>query len=175
MHYRGSAHRWVCVVAVGLVLPVPAWAQQSAAPHRAASGALVRDVALNAEGQLTGQVTTAEGVPLAGATVEVWAQGKRTGRAVTGDKGSFSVGPLRGGVYQLRCGQAVETFRLWAGRAAPPAAASQALLVSGQTVRGQTHLKDVVTSDGFLIGTLVAAAIAVPVAVHNMDDDENGS
>jgi hypothetical protein len=158
---------------LSLATSTPAFAAGSAAPQRRAES-VVADVALGKGGSLSGQLVDAQGKPLARQAVLVARSGKIVARATTSQDGRFQAAGLAGGVYQVAAGNSAASYRLWADRTAPPTAQPSVLLVSGPIVRGQRALSEVLTSDGFVIGLLIAAAIAIPVAV-NAAEDEDGS
>ena len=63
-------------------------------------------------------------------------------------------------------------IRAWAARTAPPSSNRAALIVIGDdAVRGQMPLKDFFASDAVIIGALVVALIAVPIAVACRDSE----
>ena len=154
-------------------LPVGRAAAES--PHRplagAASGSQVIDVALDARGGLRGQLVNAAGEPLAGRTVTAVRGQQALGRSVTDARGRFVFEQLTGGVYRVATPEAVAVCRCWAVNTAPPAARGQMLLVAHQDVqRGQQDFHTAVTNP-LLIGALLAAAIAIPIAVATKDDE----
>lgn len=98
----------------------------------------IRDVALGANGTLSGLIVDEQGYPLSGAVVTVHQGKKVLGRTVAGKSGTFTVSRLRAGVYQVTAGSSTEVFRVWAENTAPPAAKKGLLMVVGnQVVRGQ--------------------------------------
>jgi len=55
-------------------------------------------------------------------------------------------------------------------------ALNQLLVVSDSSVeRGQRPIGELFCSPPFLIGALIVAAIVIPIAVHNAQDDPNAS
>jgi hypothetical protein len=68
-------------------------------------------------------------------------------------------------------GQRSVTCRAWTHAAAPPAATDQLTVVDGPPlIRGQQPFSAVFTNPLF-IGLVIAAAIAIPIAVHNAQHD----
>lgn len=155
----------------GLAIP-QGMAAAAEAPSVPKPSPVIHDVALGEQGALQGMVVNGQGAPMAKATVLV-RQGKAAaGQAVTSDDGRFKVVGLRGGVYEVSSGQGAGTFRLWAAQTAPPAAKNGVLVVAQPlTVRGQMPLENFLTSDAFVLTAIGAAAIAIPVAIHNSRDD----
>jgi hypothetical protein len=182
MLWHGAA--WLAVSAMclpnGLVLGNETGAQGApAATLQPTAG--VHDVALQPGGLLIGQVLDATLQPMHGATVALYANGKTTATMTTDANGVFAVTGLRGGMHQVGVGNSVENCRLWAAGTAPPHAVSQLRFVPGQSdlVRGQwgpppsyNAVMGWVTNP-WVIGGVVATAIAVPVILHNIDDDED--
>jgi hypothetical protein len=146
-------------------------------PRPAAPAKLIKDLALGSNGTLSGAVVDRQGTPQVGATVVVQNGQTVAGQATTDAAGRFSVGSLRGGVYQVSAAGASGVVRAWSEGTAPPAAQQSTLLVTEHpAVRGQMPLRDVVTSDGFIIGTVAVAAIAIPLIVHSTrNNNRSGS
>jgi hypothetical protein len=144
----------------------------------------VHDVALAPGGVLVGQVLDETMRPVASTAVAIHVNGQAAATTATDANGVFAVAGLRGGAHQLVVGGEVENCRLWAPETAPPHAATHLRFVPGQqtVVRGQwgpppshNSLKAWATNP-WVIGGVVATAIAVPVILHNLDDDDdNGS
>lgn len=158
---------------IALILPTPAL--EAASPpvtHEDRTDMQSRkwadDVTLDRAGCLHGSVVDAQGVPVAGAEVVLRQLGREVGRACTDPGGRFLAGPVRGGMYQLSVGEHGRLVRAWAANTAPPASKRAALLVAGSdVVRGQMPLEEFFASDAVIIGGMVAAMIAIPIAVHN--------
>ncbi len=81
---------------------------------------------------------------------------------------------LSGGVCEFQTETNRDVYRLWAPRTAPPAAQQRVLLVSdSKVVLGQNCGGNALgwLANPWVLGGLVAAAIAIPLAVANSDDD----
>ena len=97
----------------------------------------------------------------------------------TDGEGVFAVSKLRGGVHEIATADNLQVCRLWAAGTAPPGAAKSIDVVSpGEVVRGQygpppgnrfIKKAKVWATNPFIVGGVVAAAIAIPVALS--DDD----
>ncbi len=167
----------VSLACLGILVPTPVLraAVTEAAQVEKGNGAALTmlDVALHPEGTLIGQVLDAQGKPLARIPVSVHQHGRRIAGAVSDGSGMFRVAGLRGGMYHIVAGKANGVYRLWAPDTAPPSAQPGALVVEGgQQVLGQYgHICQWLCNPWVVLG-LVAAAIAIPVAIHNADDDE---
>ncbi len=157
----------VALACWGLLLPA-SWLQ--AAPPdtaRPLQQPPADDVQLDRAGTLHLLALDARGVAAPGASVTVRATTATLVAAKTDAQGRLSVGPLRGGIYRVTTGGHTRSFRTWAAGTAPPNAKPVATIVIGEdVVRGQMPLEDVFSSDAFVVGGLVAAAIAIPIAVH---------
>jgi hypothetical protein len=111
----------------------------------------------------------------------------KAARSRTTNGGEFAVGGLKGGVYQVIAGQGSQVVRAWSEGTAPPTAQRQILVVSDPRVAvGQWEpgtfgyfLQEARYTLGnpLVMGGIIAAAVAIPVAIHNANDDDeaNGS
>jgi len=127
----------------------------------------MKDVALQADGVLKGQVIDAAGQPIGQVTVWVQMNGQWVGTAVTDNAGAFAVTNLRGGVALLLVEDHAAAIRAWSPGTAPPEAAEQALVVSRPNlIRGQRPISDLFLADPVIVGVIVAAAIAIPLSIH---------
>jgi hypothetical protein len=151
----------------------------------------VADVALGADGSLNGQVMTLQGQPLANQPVVITST-RQQAATTTDAKGQFRFAGLRGGAYAVHIGQQTHMCRAWKAGTAPPSATRGLMVVQGhETALGQfcgtpVECGTPVTGGVFagarealrnplVIGGIVAAAIAIPVAVNNSDDDDTAS
>lgn len=143
----------------------------SAAPpteRPAAEHASVFDVELAADHSLSGQLFGSEGQPKAGAVVRIVAEGGS--EATTDSQGRFRLKNVQAGVLHLSADNVDQAVRCWAPGTAPPRAAQRILLSSNQQIqRGQRPIADLL-SGPVLIGLIIAAAIAIPIAIHNSKD-----
>jgi len=134
------------------------------------------DVSLHEGGSLLGQVVDAQGKPLADSQVVLQNTNRKLASAKTGGNGFFAFRGLRGGVYQVVAAKGHGTFRAWAPGTAPPAAQQGALIVAGQeTVRGQCGPMGFWLCNPWVVAGIIAAAVAIPVAIHNADNDSTPS
>ena len=167
--FKGAA---VALAMVNVVLPMSA-----SAVDRDPPSAVLRigDVALNEHGRLVGTVVNGNGELLADVRVTVTQEGRAVGRGLSDRQGRFQVENVRGGLCQVETVETTSVFRCWSSKAAPPSAAQEILVVSdSQFARGQRPIGEIFTNP-LLIGLLVAAAIAIPIAVHNSRDRTAGS
>jgi hypothetical protein len=135
---------------------------------------------------LLGQVLDESMQPISGLDVAIQSGGQTMATTKTDANGTFAVAGLRGGLHQITTVESIQNCRLWAPGTAPPNAAAHLRFVPGQdtVVRGQwgagppnpwMHKAKAMATNPWVIGGVVATAIAVPVLVHNLDDDDNGS
>ena len=175
------------LAAAGLCFPVQAFAAGNdarPADQAAAQTWRVIDVELRSGGVLVGHVRDAAAEPFADADVSILSGGNAVAATRTDENGLFAVSGLRGGVHQVHADNAAQVCRLWAPGTAPPQSPSAVQIVTGDDVvraqwgppPGNHFLKKakVWATNPFVIGGIVAAAIAIPVALHNADDDDDG-
>ena len=143
------------------------------------------DVALDPTGDLQARLLNTASDPLAGRRVEVVKNGQVIAHAETDELGRLTIPGLTGGVYQLRTANTTCVFRVWTNTAAPPSAVTNvAMTETGIVVRGQgacdcgsctsctgTAPVGFAPAEPIMIAALLAAAIAVPIAVHNSGSD----
>ena len=156
----------VSLAIAGMCFPQAAFA---AAGANAQPGAIA-DIQLHEGNVLIGQVVTPENRPAADAAVTLHSGNQLLASAKTDAKGVFAFRGLQNGVYQVMTPNGQGTYRVWEPGTAPPAAQAGALIVAGQnTVRGQeamTGLRNLLANP-LVIAGIVAAAVAIPVAIHN--------
>ncbi|GIW93687.1 MAG: hypothetical protein KatS3mg110_1728 [Pirellulaceae bacterium] len=154
-------------------LPRPALAVMPGGHRIEATSKSTVDVQLQDGGILTGYVVTADGQPVALVPVRISRHGKLVAAAQTDVHGKFAVRDIRGGVYQIETPQQTDVVRLWAARTAPPSASDRLVMVvqSDDLIRAQGggRFMQFITNP-WVLGGIVAAAIAIPLA---LDDDDN--
>ena len=172
----------VWLTTAGLLLPLrPATAGDPGThgndPTRAGeSQSLIRDAVLSPEDALSGIVLTGSGAADAGRTVLARTADGQTRSTITDERGRFLFQGCRGGSYRLGVNGATSLWRVWTCDAAPPIATPGVLLISGDTVaRGQRPVSALLTDHPLLPVLFVAAAIAIPLAVHSSQDQPSGS
>lgn len=144
-----------------------------------AASPIVRDVALQPGGVLSGQVLNEQAVAQGQAKVTVVCKGKPLTLTETDNAGRFVLAGLEPGIYELRLEQGGAAYRVWAPQTAPPAAEQSVLLVQdSRVVRGLGHPGADLgkgaaghlswLANPWVLAGGVAAAIAIPLA---LDDD----
>jgi hypothetical protein len=165
----------VALAIAGIVVHVPsAGAQESLNPIAAfpeSIPAVTTDVALDEGGSLRGWVLSQYGAPLRGIEVTLEQSGQVMAIVPSDDQGQFAIAPLRGGVYQLRAARGTQVIRAWAAHTAPAGALEGVVVVAGQVARGQIHPLAQTLANPWVIAAIVAAAVIIPVAIHNNRDD----
>ncbi|GAB6165210.1 hypothetical protein JCM19992_12100 [Thermostilla marina] len=130
--------------------------------------AAVCDIELDEHGYLQGVVVNMEGVPIKETPLSLYQGTKKVAVGKTNNLGQFRLGPFAGGSFHLMVRDYVLVLRTWKNKTAPPNAKPAVLVVIGdQTTRGQRPIGELIRSDVLIVGGLVAAAIAIPLATSN--------
>ena len=159
------------VAAFGMCVPTTVMAA-TPAPSQ------VVDVALLDGGVLIGQVVDAGGASQAAVPVSLQYQGKSVATPKTNKEGYFSLKGVKAGVYQIATKEGHGVYRLWAPGTAPPTAHKGAMIVTGDEVtRAQFGGSGMLAflANPWVIAGVVATAVAVPVAIHNSNNDSPSS
>jgi hypothetical protein len=94
----------------------------------------------------------------------------RVRETTTDAEGHFQFTGVRAGVVRLGNDEAGLAVRCWTHGTAPPSAIKSVLLSPNEEIlRGQRPIADFL-SGPVLIGLIIAAAIAIPIAIHNSKD-----
>jgi hypothetical protein len=131
----------------------------------------ISDVELKSGGMLSGQVVDSAGQPLVGQAIVVRQSGREPISSHTDEGGQFRLNGLSAGLCSIEYGDAPMVCRCWSPNTAPPVATDEVLLITGEPVeRSQRCIGDLLTGP-VLIGLIVAAAVIIPIAVHNSQND----
>jgi len=133
------------------------------------------DVQLTEDHQLVGQYVDAEGQPLAEQPLALQRGSRLVAETNTDSQGRFQFRDLNGGLFQLRSLDQIIACRCWTPGAAPPKAAKRLLVVGQQDVSRGQHPFPEIFKNPLLIAALIAGAVAIPIAIHNSGDNNNGS
>lgn len=163
----------VATAAVNLLLPQLSLQAASPAATSSSTAGIPVDVALETDGRLAGQVLDGEGRPLANEPVAVQSINGQTKLQTTTDaQGRFLVDSISAGTFRILSRNGCTICRCWTSKAAPPSAKKEVLIVSSNQIeRGQKPISEFFYSAPVLFGLIVAAAIAIPIAIHNSTDD----
>ncbi len=162
----------VWLACLGWLLPVQqAGTAEQGNPSMVRLASMVYDVRLAEGGSFAGRLLDPAGKPLAGQTVQLRQADRTLAQTRSGDRGEFSFDEVRGGVYQVTIGASAVACRAWTDQAAPPAATGElAIVTHPDVIRGQQPISSLFSNPLF-VGLIIAAAIAIPVAIHNSQDD----
>lgn len=133
----------------------------------------VFDVRVGSDGKLRGQLYSAEGVPQPKVQVALHVTQSRVTQTVSTDaQGRFELDWAGNGVAVITADGGSCALRIWDSQTAPPAARDHLLLVvaSKDVVRGQRPIGHLFGSNPVMLGVLIAAAIAIPLAIHESGD-----
>lgn len=161
----------VLLSCAGLLVPHrPATADDDLRPA-AGRQPLIHDVRLSDSGTLSGHLVDTSARPIA-AELVLSREGRIVAQCRSDDQGRFAFRNVGGGLCRITIGQSAVACRAWTRAAAPPVAKDHLLIVGGgEAVRGQQPISALFTSPLF-VGLVVAAAVAIPVAIHNAQNDE---
>ncbi len=162
----------VAVATVGMLLPQLSFAAQAEAALPTPTINIL-DVTLQEDGNLRGQVLDSQGAAVPEAIVAVVQQGKAVAAARTDAEGRYTVPGLKTGVYHVVTDKGITVCRVWMPGTAPPSSQPEALIVNGdQVIRGALGNGGVgaFLSNPWVLGAIVATAIAVPLALDDKDD-----
>ena len=133
----------------------------------------IRDVKLDSSQRLHGEVRDAQGKLLPNTDVVLWQGSTLVNRTRTDAKARFHFPAVRGGQYRIATPDVTVECRAWTAELAPPNAGESLLVVANlYSARGQQPINEVFCFNPFLMGTIVAAAIAIPIALHDSGDGQ---
>lgn len=163
----------VCLASVGIALPQLGYSAESFSRATPSQVAPVRDVALNARGNLQGKVVDSSGKPLAANRVLLKQQGRVASQVATDAAGKFTVPGVRPGLYEIATDNHSGVYRVWSHQSAPPAAIDAVLLTDDEDIiRGQRrdwgHIM-------LVTGLVIAAGVLGGVIGYNLKDDDDAS
>jgi len=135
-------------------------------------------VALGKNGQMQGQLVDPQGKPLADHPVAIYdarraqPNPKPIAEGRTDAKGRFTFHELRPSAVIVVADDSVAVCQCWNSNLAPPSAKQDILLVTdGKIERGQSPIGELLFANPIIMALLIIAAIAIPVAIHDAQDD----
>ena len=177
----GRFAAWLAVL--GFCLPMTSVAGDVPAPVR--TGGAIADVALAPGGVLVGRVVDAQGQPTPAILVSIHHSNREVARTTSDQNGTYVFHGLQGGVYHIVSGKGTRICRLWAAQTAPPSAQDSLFIVSNpnavlaqwETGSFGAFLENAkcTLTNPLVIGGIIAASVAIPVAIHNSKDSPSGS
>ena len=163
MSRKPALLRWVIAVTTASVLAPPNFCF-AAEPKRESNleARSVQDVARAEGGIFRGQLIDPAGALLPGVPLTLHRNGVEVGSFSTDHHGSFAIGGLAGGAYELVAGSTHHFYRLWSHGTAPPTAvaSTEPCTVAMRDVsiaRGQSptpHTGGISRSTVFALGTI---------------------
>lgn len=126
---------------------------------------------------LVGQIVNPQNVPCSGTQVSLRSNQQELAVAQTDANGYFAFSGMKSGSYEVATANGQVPCRVWAPQTAPPAAQPGLLLIDEQpTTLGQRSggLRSALANP-LVIGAVIATAVAVPVIIHNANDDDPSS
>lgn len=164
----------VLTAVIGMLVPQGVLLSETNAP---AARPKVLDVALGANGRMTGQFVDSQGKGVPARELILLSRNGVQRRTRTNQRGEFRFEQLRGGMMVLTDQEQSVALRVWTGQAAPKQAVRRVLLVRNErTTRGQQlnppnrgFLTDHAAAE-FVVAGLIAGAIIALTA-----DDDSGS
>ncbi len=131
------------------------------------------DIRLDRQGRLLGQLLDPAGIPIADADVVLMRSGNKGANRVRTDRsGRFAFEQVGTGTGELTAANSTRSLRLWGHDTAPPLSLPEVLMISGEDeiLRGQRPLGTLFGCQPVMLGVLLAAAIAIPLAIHDAGD-----
>lgn len=147
--------------------------QVSAKPAKGKKKTVVFDVGLHKNNTLLGQLVNTQGIPQAKQKISLIQKNRVLVNATTDKNGYFAFSKVAAGTYSVAAPKAQGICRVWAPKTAPPAAQPALLLIDGKgAVRAQEGPIAYWIGKPWVVAGLVATAVAIPVAIHNHQNDK---
>ena len=128
----------------------------------------VRDVRLTPQGTFRARLCSANGVSLPLQPVALQQAGHTLAVEQSRADGQVEFPDVAGGLYEVRVAGNLHHVRLWTSAAAPPVAIPELLVVQDPAVhRAQQPFCSLLGQEPIMIGLLIAAGIAIPIAIHD--------
>jgi len=134
----------------------------------------VFDVGLHKDNTLIGQLVNTQGVPQAKQKISLIQKKRILATATTDKNGYFAFAKVAPGTYSVVAPKSQGICRVWAPKTAPPSSQLGLLMVEGKgAVRAQEGPIAYWLGKPWVIAGLVGAAVAIPVAIHNHQNDKS--
>jgi hypothetical protein len=162
---------WLAWLAVSAWLfPTAGWTANDE-PLRPETQPIIHDIRLDPQGTMHGRLLNLEGRPVIEETLELIREGETITQAMSDSDGRFQFSPVSTGIYQIQWKSSMVICRVWTDAVAPPVAKDKLVVLDvAPLVRGQRPAREIFHNPLFL-GLFVAAAIAIPIAVHQSRSD----
>ncbi|QDS95988.1 hypothetical protein FF011L_47920 [Roseimaritima multifibrata] len=180
MRFNKSKSLLAITLSAALSCPAPLMAAQPVASVAPAQTVVVDGLKINKtvsnvalqDNVLQGALVDANGQAIAEATVVLSRMDEVIDQQVTDAEGRYAFENVQAGHYQVRSAAGMELVRTWEADSAPNGA-KQGIIqtVDRDMARGRFGHYGLSTCQKILIGGVIAAAIAIPIAVSNDDDD----
>ena len=146
------------------------------ADDRTEQRSIARDMALDAAGNLQGQVVDPQGKGLDAVQVKLMQNAQELGRTTTDKAGKFQFAGTRNGLYDLDVAGQTTPVRVWSAQIAPPTAKAGVTIVQGNpAVRGQFGFMDPMNTSILLLGVAGVTLSAISLGEINDTQRQNRS
>ena len=141
-------------------------------PHRPAT----LDTSAQSDGMIRGRLVDPRGNGVSQSMLRLHQGNQVFAKAETDASGRFVIPSPPPGGYQLTDGRWVQSLRIWAPGTAPPAAGQEILIVApGPVIAGQVApLRYWMSNPNVMLAT-AAIAIAIPIILFNVSQDNAAS
>lgn len=147
-----------------------------AADDRTEQRSIAQDLALDAAGNLQGQVVDSQGKGLDAMPVKLMQDAQEVARTNTDKAGKFEFAGMRNGLYELDAAGKSTPVRVWSAQIAPPTAKAGVTLVQGKpAVRGQFGFMDPMNTSILLLGVAGVTLSAISLGEINDTQKQNRS
>lgn len=134
-------------------------------------------------GHLQGEVVSPQGQPRQGVQIVARRGNEVVASTWTDASGRFDLSPIRGGEYSIATSEGAIAVRAWSAGTAPPSTQNGLMVVAGDGVMrsqggqggqgGMAVALGSVLSNPWVLGTLTAGAVILPLALDNSDASGN--
>lgn len=181
MRFNKSKSLLAITLSAALSCPAGLMAAQPVASVAPAQTVVVDGLAINKtvsnvalqDNVLQGALVDASGQAIAEASVTLSRMDQVIDQQVTDAEGRYAFENVQAGYYQVRSAAGMELVRTWEADSAPNGARQGVIQTADRNVaRGQFGQHGLTGAQKLMIGGVIGAAIAIPIAVSNNDDDD---